>query len=65
GKKKGDKKRKVVGIQIDEERSKRKHDKKARISDSGTKSDERTLAQRMKQMSAEDTFKEMHRRLSK
>ncbi|MCI46751.1 hypothetical protein A2U01_0067992, partial [Trifolium medium] len=65
GKKKEDKKRKASGIRIDEGKSKKRHDKKARLSDSGTESDERTLAQRMKHMSAEDTFKEMHRRLSK
>ncbi|MCI57954.1 hypothetical protein A2U01_0079207, partial [Trifolium medium] len=34
GKKKGVKKRKAVGIKIDEERSKMKHDKKAKTSDS-------------------------------
>ncbi|MCI90980.1 hypothetical protein A2U01_0112274, partial [Trifolium medium] len=45
GKKKNDKKRKVVGIKIDEERSKMRPDKKAKTSDSGTESDEETLAQ--------------------
>ncbi|MCI52471.1 hypothetical protein A2U01_0073715, partial [Trifolium medium] len=56
GKKKGEKKRKAGGVKIDESRSKKKHVKIAGKNDSGTKSDERTLAQRLKQTSKE-TFK--------
>ncbi|MCI35750.1 hypothetical protein A2U01_0056971, partial [Trifolium medium] len=60
GKKKNDKKRKAVGIRIDEERSKKIHDKKAKTSDSGTESDEVTLAQKLKQKTLEAYAKEMH-----
>ncbi|MCI70959.1 hypothetical protein A2U01_0092222, partial [Trifolium medium] len=52
-KKKGDKKRKAVGIKFDEERSKMRHEKKAKTSDSGTESDEETLAQKLKQKTSE------------
>ncbi|MCI16906.1 hypothetical protein A2U01_0038051 [Trifolium medium] len=47
--KKEDKKRKVVGIKIDEGRTKKRQDKKVITSDSGTESDEVTLAQKLKQ----------------
>ncbi|MCI61200.1 hypothetical protein A2U01_0082457, partial [Trifolium medium] len=49
GKKKSDKKRKAVGIKIDEGRTKKRHDKKAKTNDSSTESDEETLAQKLKQ----------------
>ncbi|MCI35131.1 hypothetical protein A2U01_0056352, partial [Trifolium medium] len=65
GKKKGEKKRKVVGIKIDEGRTKQRHDNKAKTSDSCTESDEKTLAQRMKQKTLEDLAKEMHHKFSK
>ncbi|MCH93056.1 hypothetical protein A2U01_0014003, partial [Trifolium medium] len=49
GQKKEDKKMKAVGIHIDEGRTKKRQDKKAKSNDSSTESDERTLAQRLKQ----------------
>ncbi|MCI76705.1 hypothetical protein A2U01_0097975, partial [Trifolium medium] len=42
-----------------------RHDKKAKISDSGTESDEETLAQKLKQKTSEAYAKEMHRKFSK
>ncbi|MCI47575.1 hypothetical protein A2U01_0068817, partial [Trifolium medium] len=65
GKKKGDKKRKAVGVRIDEERTKKRHDKKAKTSDSGTESDEVPLAQKLKQKTSEAYAKEMHQKFSK
>ncbi|MCI44513.1 hypothetical protein A2U01_0065752, partial [Trifolium medium] len=64
-KKKGEKKRKVVGIRIDEGLTKKRHAKKAKTSDSDTESDERALAQRMKQKTSENLAKEMHQKFSK
>ncbi|MCI33246.1 hypothetical protein A2U01_0054463, partial [Trifolium medium] len=65
GKKKNKKKRKAVGIRIDEERTKKRHDKKAKTSDSGTESDEVTIAQKLKQETSEAYAKEMHQKFSK
>ncbi|MCH97003.1 hypothetical protein A2U01_0017996, partial [Trifolium medium] len=64
-KKKGEKKRKAEGIKIDEEISKKRHDKKSSKSDSGTESDERTLAQKMKQRTSKETFKKHLKNFSK
>ncbi|MCI25582.1 hypothetical protein A2U01_0046773, partial [Trifolium medium] len=65
GKKKRDRKRKVGGINIDESRAKKRHERNAGISDSGTESDERTLAQRIKQRTLEETSKKIHQKFSK
>ncbi|MCH98976.1 hypothetical protein A2U01_0019986, partial [Trifolium medium] len=62
---KKDKKRKSSGIKIDEGRSKLKHDKRSKIDESSTESDEETLAQRLKQKSSEAYAKEMHKKFSK
>ncbi|MCI71052.1 hypothetical protein A2U01_0092315, partial [Trifolium medium] len=48
-----DKKRKSSGIKIDEGRSKMRHDKGSKKDDSCTKSDEETMAQRLKQKTSE------------
>ncbi|MCI64778.1 hypothetical protein A2U01_0086036, partial [Trifolium medium] len=58
GEKKKDKKRKSAGIKIDKGRSKRRHDKKSKKSDSSTESDEEILAQRLKQKTSEAYAKE-------
>ncbi|MCI36468.1 hypothetical protein A2U01_0057691, partial [Trifolium medium] len=63
--KKEDKKRKAVGIHIDEGRTKKRHDKKTSKSDSGTESDERTMAQMLKQRTSKETFKKHLKDLSK
>ncbi|MCI42442.1 hypothetical protein A2U01_0063679, partial [Trifolium medium] len=64
-KKKKNKKRKTVGIKIDEGRSKRRHDKKSKKNDSSTETDDETLAQRLKQKTSEAYAKEMHQKFSK
>ncbi|MCI61828.1 hypothetical protein A2U01_0083085, partial [Trifolium medium] len=45
--------------------TKKRQDKKAKTSNSSTESDERTLAQRLKQKSSEAFAKEMHQKFSK
>ncbi|MCI62132.1 hypothetical protein A2U01_0083389, partial [Trifolium medium] len=51
--KKKDKKRRSSGIKINDGRSKMKHDKRSKKDDSCTKTDEETLAQRLKQKTSE------------
>ncbi|MCI04950.1 hypothetical protein A2U01_0025999, partial [Trifolium medium] len=66
-KKEVSRKRKAEGIKIDEAeaRSKKRHEKKASKDDSMTVSDDRTLAQRMKQRTSEETFKKHFKNISK
>ncbi|MCI33454.1 hypothetical protein A2U01_0054671, partial [Trifolium medium] len=63
--KKKDKKRKSVGIKIDEGKSKRRQEKRAKKNDLSTESDEETLAQRLKHKTLEAYAKEMHQKFSK
>ncbi|MCI85668.1 hypothetical protein A2U01_0106947, partial [Trifolium medium] len=42
-----------------------KHDKKSKKDDSSTESDEKTLAQRLKQKTSDAYAKEMHKKFSK
>ncbi|MCI58541.1 hypothetical protein A2U01_0079796, partial [Trifolium medium] len=65
GKKKKDKKRKTVGIKIDEGRTKTRHDKRSKKNDSSTKSDEVTPAHRLKQKTSEAYAKEIHQKFSR